>query len=503
MPSSALSRCPTPSFVCPPYRKRSAVNWTPVSSSTDHIRYGAHASADVATDVWFRPLPDPPTLAPLDRATSYAINAASLLLALSVHRGALTSTVRKFASLALLSLRVVGYSAALRAAGRWAAGTLRRVRGVSDHSKSQGGKFTLEELASPEGDVFLPSPSFSRVGYYSDEAFSVRPPVGTPSLAVHYLQTSKGAGPPQTIVHCSHGFGASALSWVPVFEGLASAGASAGGGGAATAIAHDSPGFGLTERPCAGPRGVLSKLLSERRWKGTDSGGNEVIMPDFVGGGADIGTSLVNGTLPSDGGHVILIGHSMGTITALRTTRSLLLAGKPVNHVVLVAPAIINVKSSKFAAWVVRNVLSWPLQGALRLGFRSKSKWKRALTGVVWADGTKVADVDVDRYFYPTVASGWERGIVHFLSSQISGAGRDGEDAYPALLREVRDKLGDGRISIIHGEADAVIPVTISKNIVEEISGIDIFIMEGIGHCPMEEDPAGFLEIIRKIFAKI
>lgn len=72
-------------------------------------------------------------------------------------------------------------------------------------------------------------------------------------LKVHYLREEPGAqaklvgdgdddgASPGCVLHMNHGFGASSSSWSPVIGRLSS-------GLGALAIAHDTPGFGLTER---------------------------------------------------------------------------------------------------------------------------------------------------------------------------------------------------------------------------------------------------------------
>jgi len=68
-------------------------------------------------------------------------------------------------------------------------------------------------------------------------------------LEVHYLREEQtldagataGAAPPGCVLHMNHGFGASSSSWSPVIGRLSS-------GLGALAIAHDTPGFGLTGR---------------------------------------------------------------------------------------------------------------------------------------------------------------------------------------------------------------------------------------------------------------
>lgn len=67
-------------------------------------------------------------------------------------------------------------------------------------------------------------------------------------LKVHYLREdeegkdlSAAVAGPRCVFHMNHGFGASSSSWSPVIRELSR-------GLGALAIAHDTPGFGLTAR---------------------------------------------------------------------------------------------------------------------------------------------------------------------------------------------------------------------------------------------------------------
>ena len=68
-------------------------------------------------------------------------------------------------------------------------------------------------------------------------------------LKVHYLREDPGpsadggagGAPPGCVLHMNHGFGASSSSWSPVIRRLSRE-------LGALAVAHDTPGFGLTAR---------------------------------------------------------------------------------------------------------------------------------------------------------------------------------------------------------------------------------------------------------------
>ncbi len=64
------------------------------------------------------------------------------------------------------------------------------------------------------------------------------------------------------VLHMNHGFGASSSSWSPVIERLSS-------GLGALAIAHDTPGFGLTSRV---------GLLQANRYSLRSNAGGEILI---------------------------------------------------------------------------------------------------------------------------------------------------------------------------------------------------------------------------------
>jgi hypothetical protein len=113
-------------------------------------------------------------------------------------------------------------------------------------------KFLYKELTcapklnGPEDVAPLPSSRFVQAG----------------GLKVHYLDeqsssANTAAGAEETVIHCSHGFGACSLSWAKVLPRLAET-------LSARALAHDCPGFGLTERLLFGKRAADTYSLQHR-----------------------------------------------------------------------------------------------------------------------------------------------------------------------------------------------------------------------------------------------
>jgi hypothetical protein len=102
------------------------------------------------------------------------------------------------------------------------------------------------KLHAPEDVAPLPSSRFVQAG----------------GLKVHYLDEKNSspnaaASAEETIIHCSHGFGACSLSWAKVLPRLAET-------LSARVLAHDCPGFGLTERLLFGKRAADTYSLQHR-----------------------------------------------------------------------------------------------------------------------------------------------------------------------------------------------------------------------------------------------
>eukprot|EP00903_Cladosiphon_okamuranus_P007579 g7352.t1 len=152
-------------------------------------------------------------------------------------------------------------------------------------------------------------------------------------LEVHFLREdprdpSPGAdggtevSPPGCVVHMNHGFGASSSSWSPVIRLLST-------NLGALAVAHDTPGFGLTAR---------AGLLKANRYSLRS---NAAITSELVR--RAIGELDTSTAAPP---RCILMGHSMGCITAATAAIDPSLAPQQTT-LVLVAPALSLGSTSK------------------------------------------------------------------------------------------------------------------------------------------------------------
>lgn len=347
---------------------------------------------------------------------------------------------------------------------------------------------------------WLPSrlSKFSRIQTTIEPAMLGMPNQSVPmqKIGVHYLEYDNAniSDCKFDAVHFCHGFGASSLSWVPAIPSLVKKIGSKKG------IAHDSPGFGFTDR-------------------------NQELEPYSSAGSAALGLSLLNNTLNFDNTtsdnerdikkRVLLLGHSMGCASTLKMALAL-----PRNvkvDVVLVAPALVGdfdedivqnsnkptlflkkqpVLVSKFIS-LIRQVIFDPiLMYILKRAVATKNFWKKGLN-LVWGDPKILTPTDVLRFQWPGIAKGWERGLLSFSRSRIKAICnyQGGE------INMLKDVIGrpNTSVTIIHGTNDKVVPIGISETIVTKLEGIDFIRMEGYGHDPFEEGERGvneFCEIV-------
>ena len=321
-------------------------------------------------------------------------------------------------------------------------------------------------------------------------------------LGVHYLEYENPNVTDRKFdaIHFSHGFGASSLSWVPVIPSLVKKIDSKKG------IAHDSPGFGFTDR-------------------------NQDLEPFSSAGSAALGLSLLNKILMSDSTsnnnekdepkRVALLGHSMGCASSLKMALAL-----PRNvkvDVILVAPALVGdfdedtddrknsikpalflkkqpVLVSKFIS-LIRQVIFDPfLMYVLKRAVGTKNFWRRGLN-LVWGDPKVLTPTDILRFQWPGVSKGWERGLLSFSRSRIKAICKY-QGGEIKLLRDVIERPNTS-VTIIHGTNDKIVPIQMSETIVSKLGKIDLIRMKGYGHDPFEEGENGVNEFCEIVFERL
>lgn len=178
-------------------------------------------------------------------------------------------------------------------------------------------KRSTKQLAK---DGFLPS-KLSKV-----DSFELGYGMDSCKTDVHYLHAKGVDGGKIDAVYCNHGFGASSIVWQPVLRLLAK------GLQVPHVLSHDAVGFGLTSRP------PVNSIRDLHRYGFSFSAG--------------IGMALLGRTLSFYSRRnlfqkkcIVLVGHSMGSLTTLRMALELPRTTRV--NVVLVAPAVVGLNPNE------------------------------------------------------------------------------------------------------------------------------------------------------------
>ena len=392
-------------------------------------------------------------------------------------------------------------------------------------------RIDVRSLLAAEGG-WLPS-TLSRFERVSGAAIPTLGGVELGPIGVHYLRYDAAPPPPPSspgrprrfdALHCSHGFGASSLSWLPSLPALTDR------LGARVGLAHDAVGFGFTDRPPA------------RR------GRREDLVPYSLAGSAALGTRLLDEALAEEEGGVAeveeeeekasascdeaptvaLLGHSMGCASTLRIALALPTDAR--RFVVLVSPALFAspTRREEAALAAAREggvaaavaATSRPRGALRRAADRALAAAGRAAVGVpaayvlrrlvgratfwsdslrlVWGDPDGVTASDALRFQWPAIGRGWEEGLLAFTRSRVAGV-----DSFPGgdmeLLRSVLD-LPNTRVCIVASGNDRVVRPEAVRAIADQFQGRLRYVeIDGRGHDPFEEDIDEFVNVLEEV----
>ena len=332
------------------------------------------------------------------------------------------------------------------------------------------------------------------------------------------------------VIYVNHGFGASSLSWLPAIRKLLPH--------TKIVLGHDAPGFGFTDR-----------------WHNKNNSSPPPTSSYYsISHSATIGTALLRNhtTMEKNNAitNVLLMGHSLGSLTTLRMALQQQHFSNIQQHIVLVSPAVGFRKSKKnddtslplcTASTITSGNINLPQQkqpalaptgrrdGVLPLFLRrplqrigtsvacyglkrlvgQKNFWRNGLQQGVWNKNDKkdqkyiLRDCDVLRYQWPAIIQNWEVGLIQFASQQMSSTSRKQNDDSMTtdveLIQAVLDLPNVQSIHVILGSNDRVIPNRFTVNFFREHfpNRINITIMDGFGHNPFEEDPELFVRTIQ------
>ena len=330
--------------------------------------------------------------------------------------------------------------------------------------------------------------------------------INVDGVDVHYKRVT--APDAVRAVECMHGFGANVSSWTTsetlrrLSETLA-----------ADVAAHDSCGFGLTQR---------SKDV-RRYTRTSDARACRAILREMR---ADERRS------------VTLVGHSLGAVGA-----ALASAEGGVDHVVLVAPAILGGKrrdksddargralpvflrvffagiaaAATSAAWCLVRAIEPVVILVLRALVRSERFWINGLRSAVHASRRDSMSSDwVDGYRRPSIVRGWDAGMFRVVLASVAAANSPREIWRDAMARaraperpsaidteDAVNALADSGASvlIVHGENDVIVPASNSRALAKLLDA-EIRIIPACGHMPHEEAPEEFIDIVREFIER-
>lgn len=284
----------------------------------------------------------------------------------------------------------------------------------------------------------------------------------------HYIKTQG-----DSYLHCSHGFGANSLSFAALGDTL-------------PIIAHDHPGFGLTELTAN-----TSFVLDGSRALG----------------------------LTKDVENPVYLGHSMGAVAA---TDAALVRNAPL---ILIAPALrptskLGLRAtlaaaprkflSRFIFRRFRFLYGPPTRFFLRRAVHASQFWDN---GLAFAAGTKqrkkqksfrfsfrrrkkttttTTTQPLSRlYGLPSLVARWDQGLFRYLLSRVL----DDDPYVDAILLEAAAKHLPG-VLIIHGVDDPIIPVDTSRLLYCELPRSKLVEIPGAGHNPHETHPEKVAAVI-------
>lgn len=373
-------------------------------------------------------------------------------------------------------------------------------------------------------DVALPSSQFLQLEGMQEKVHCLVDDSES-SVAASSRRTSDTASSKPLLVHLSHGFGACSLSFAPAMKLL---GAARLKRKRCRIAAQDATGFGLSERP-----GIRSRQLYTVTSQVQQTRAAIAALREPLGEEAD----------------VLLVGHSMGGYTAAATAVDELLsksgAGGRSKTLVLVAPAIFcpfrsadglddpaggpepgrwarlqrRVHSATSEALVLFGRLAFALLApvigiVLRRIVASEGFWRKGLRAAYGkapaTGGDDVAEGALLRYRWPSLTRRWDMGMLLLLYARVfvKGTGKaDKGSLGPASVMRIMRNLVRGirraateqnlRVLIVHGVEDNVVPIENSRMLRDLIPGAQLLEVEGVGHCPHEENPEAFVSAVQ------
>lgn len=153
----------------------------------------------------------------------------------------------------------------------------------------------------------------------------------------------------------------------------------------------------------------------------------------------------------------------------------------------------------------------------LRTLVRSKNFWANTLKQAYY-DQSKVTPAAVDAYRMPQLVRGWETGMVQFLMARLGAGGTSSstsaaaavgaapmgglEDQGLALRFAAAVAAHNTPVLVVHGAGDKLVPASNSLKLARLVKGCRVAVVNKAGHCPQEEEPALFSDIVASFLSR-
>ena len=309
--------------------------------------------------------------------------------------------------------------------------------------------------------------------------FNKKPLMGSPDwgeskywsykdLRVHFRVTGKESDPPIVLIH---GFGASSDHWRNNAEIFASEGFRVFG--------IDLIGFGKSEQNLQNK----IKHLENQFWANQ--------LASFLDEIVDI----------QNNGKVVLIGNSLGALTAITTLSNRPELIKTIIAAPLPEPVFVNPIKFSFPNWLVK-VKSFlikivfhlfPLKTLVNLISRTK-----LITFALQSAYVRSISNDIPLQRIVTVPSKRINASKALRAMCIGMSNRPNSAKGPSIIEKIQNLPNRPPILLIWGKQDKLIPIFLAKKLIKLHPWIKLTVINEAGHCLHDELPNHFNQIVMK-----
>ena len=287
-------------------------------------------------------------------------------------------------------------------------------------------------------------------------------------LRVHFRVTGEESNPPIVLIH---GFGASSDHWRNNAEIFASEGFRVFG--------IDLIGFGKSEQNLQSKK----KHLENQFWANQ--------LASFLDEIVDI----------QKNGKVILIGNSLGALTAITTLSNRPELIKTIIAAPLPEPVFVNPIKFSFPNWLlkVKSFLIkivfhlFPLKTLVNLISRTK-----LITFALQSAYFRSISNDTPLKRIVTVPAKRVNASKALRAMCIGMSNRPNSAKGPSIIEKIQNLPNRPPILLIWGKQDKLIPIFLAKKLIKLHPWLKLTVVNEAGHCPHDELPKDFNQIVMK-----